>query len=152
MAKHSLGKGESGSSILPMGSMNFDKDKFLEKLYATEDTDGGIDFVMETISNLLDGLDWQQFDEGMQELGGPRLFTKGDETCSPNFEVINSILRVANPRKMTPGVGLAIITMTFRNQDKYSEYNAYKESYCAFLKSIGKKKLAKDVMKRYKKY
>jgi hypothetical protein len=133
-----------------MGSMSFDRTKFFADLYANSDnSQEQIEFVMETISDLLEGLDWKEFDDGMQQMGGPRLFGRGDEVGDPKFDEINDILRVANPRKLDPAVGLAFITMTFKNQDKYSEYNAYKESLCAFFESIGKKKLAKDVRKRF---
>jgi len=131
-----------------MGSMSFDRDKFFEQLYSTEDdSESQIDLVFETIGDLLDGLDMEQFDDIMEEYGGPRI--TGQKSKNPNFEAVNDLLRAADPQKMTPGVGLGFITMTLRNQDKYSEFLPYKESYCAFLKSIGKKSLAKDVMKRY---
>jgi hypothetical protein len=124
-----------------MGSMSFDRTKFFADLYAKSDnSQEQIEFVMETISDLLEGLDWKEFDDGMQQMGGPRLFGRGDEVGDPKFDEINDILRVANPRKLDPAVG---------HQDKYSEYNAYKESLCAFFESIGKKKLAKDVRKRF---
>jgi hypothetical protein len=131
-----------------MGSMSFDKDKFFAELYSTETcSQSQIDLVFETIGDLLDGLDMEQFDDIMQELGGPRI--TGRKSGDPDFEAVNDLLRSANPRKLAPGVGLGFITMTFRNKDKYSEFDAYRQRYCEFLKSIGKQKLAKDVMKRY---
>lgn len=153
MAEHFPGKEEVGSSILPMGSkcvsfgMSFDRTKFFADLYATENSASAIDLVFETIGDLLDGLDMEQFDDIMQEYGGPRI--TGAKSNNPNFAAVNDILRVANPWKMDSGVGLSFITMTFRNQDKYSEYLPYCQSYCEFLKSIGKEKLAKDIKKRF---
>lgn len=127
--------------------MSFDKDKFFADLYSMEDGDGAIDLVFETISDLLDGLDMEQFDDIMQEYGGPRI--TGHKSVDPDFETINDLLRVADPWELSSSVGLGFITMTFKNQDKYSEFLPYRERYCLFLKSIGKYKLAKDVVKRY---
>jgi hypothetical protein len=127
--------------------MSFDRTKFFADLYAAEDSQDAIEVIMETISDLLDGLDMEQFDDIMEEYGGPRI--TGQKSKSPNFEAVNEILRVANPWKMEPGVGLSFITMTFRNQEKYSEYLPYCESYYEFLLSVGKEKLAKDIKKRF---
>ena len=124
-----------------------DREIFFKKLYAAETTSAAIDLIMETISDLLDGLDMKEFDDIMEEYGGPRI--TGCRVGNPNFEAVNDILRVANPWKMEPGVGLSFITMTFRNQERYSEYLPYCESYCEFLIKTGKKKLSKDVRKRF---
>jgi hypothetical protein len=128
--------------------MSFDRTKFFADLYALDgNSQSQIDFVFETIGDLLDGLDMEQFDDIMEDLGGPRI--TGRKGGNPNFDAVNDLLRVANPWKLDPGVGLGFITMTFRNKDRYSEFDAYRQSYCEFLKSVGKQKLAKDVMKRY---
>lgn len=130
--------------------MNFDRTKFFADLYAKDgNSQLQLEFVMESISDLLEGLDWKEFDDGMEEMGGPRLFGSGKEVGDPKFDTINNILRVANPWKLDSAVGLTFISMTFKNQDKYSEYLPYCESYCEFLKSIGKKSLAKDIKKRF---
>jgi hypothetical protein len=127
--------------------MSFDRTKFFDSLYSAENSSAAIDIVMETIGDLLDGLDMEQFDDIMQEYGGPRI--TGAKSRNPDFDAVNEILRVANPWKMDSGVGLSFITMTFRNQSKYSEYMPYLQSYCEFLISVGKKKLAKDIKKRF---
>ena len=148
MAEHFIGNEEVGSSILPMGSMSFDKTKFFDELYSTEiSSQKQIDLVFETIGDLLDGLDMEQFDDIMESYGGPRI--TGKKGGNPNFEAVNDLIRAANPWRMDPAVGLGFITMTFKNQDKYSDYYAYCQSYCGFLESIGKDKLAADVKKRF---
>lgn len=129
--------------------MSFDRDAFLEELYAETRSQHGIDLVMDTLSTLMDGLDWQQFDGIMQSYGGPRLFTDGKEKCNPAFEQINNLLRVVNPWKLPPSVGLSFLSMLWQNKEELSEYNAYKESFCHYLESIGKNSLSKDVKKRY---
>jgi hypothetical protein len=126
----------------------FDVATFLSKVYGMTQTDEALDFIMDEMSNLLEGLDWKQFDDGMQELGGPRLFGDG-QVGNPQFEAINGILKEADPWKMSDTVTLTFLVMTFKNKDRYSEYWPFIKKVKKRFLETGDRKRATALLRGY---
>ena len=88
-------------------------DEFLAKVYASDDsnTDETLDLMYDTIDDLLGGQWEKSFNDGMQELGGPRVFPE-PETAEPNLEVIQAILERADVSQMNITLMLGFLCTT----------------------------------------
>ncbi len=103
----------------------FDVDAFLEEAYRRDKkrTRSAIDYVFRTVSDLFDGLDWERFDNFMEDHGAPRIW--GDKAGDPKFETINEILRKVDLDRLSDTLKISFLSITCTCKDKLSEFRPY---------------------------
>lgn len=126
----------------------FKVETWLSEVYAMSCDDVALDEVFDKIGDILDDLDMKHFDDGMEALGGPRLFPdcKGEK---PNFKLVNEIIEKADPWKMKDAVSIAFLVMTFKNKDEYSNYWPFVKKCRKRFLETGSRKRAKALLRGY---
>ena len=95
-------------------------DEFLEKLYAEERNDRGVDLILNYICDLLDGHGLQAIDDFMVAHGASPVL--GHTCTTPSFEAVDQLLREADLDRLNTTYMVGLLSAPFSAREHLAEY------------------------------